>query len=125
MRVSFSLVHPERADANERAVRREAEVSLTGSGARLIEALGLVGCEDGLALGFAFRDIALDPEMPQASLAVAEVLDALAMADTGLRCRIAGLRAALAGLLVRIDEGQDEFSMEAADPASARFSKVG
>ena len=64
MHVSFSLIHPERADAGERAVRGEAEVFLIRSGARLIEALRLVCGEHGQALGYAFRDIVLDPEMP-------------------------------------------------------------
>ena len=60
MHVSFSLIHPERPDAGERAVRREAQAFLIRSGARLIEALRLVGGEDAVALGYAFRDIVLE-----------------------------------------------------------------
>jgi hypothetical protein len=115
MHVSFSLIHPERVRAGERAVRREAEVFLARSGARLIEALGLVRGEDGLALGCAFRDIVLDPEMPSACWPVADVLDALAAADPDLRRRTAGLRVALGGLLVRIVAVEDEISVVAAD----------
>ncbi len=62
-----------------------------------------------------FRDIVLDPGMPLASWPVAEVLDALAAADPDLRCRTAGLRSALNGLLVRIDAVEDEFTVQAAD----------
>ncbi len=124
MHVSFSLTHAERADSGERAVRRVAEVFLIRSGARLIEALRLVGGEDGVALGWAFRDIVLDPETPPACWPVAEVLDALATENPGLRCRTAGLRAALGGLLVRMDAAQDEFFVRATDPAPARFGNV-
>ena len=124
MHVSFSLTHPERPDAGERAVRREAQVFLIRSGARLIDALRLVGGEDAVGLGYAFRDIVLDPETPPACWPVSEVLDALATADPGLRCRTAGLRAALGGLLVRIDAAHDEFFVPAADPAPARFGSV-
>ena len=60
MHVSFSLTHPERPDAGERAVRREAKVFLIRSGARLIDALRLVGGEDAVGLGYAFRDIVLE-----------------------------------------------------------------
>ena len=119
MHVSFSLIHPERADAGERAVRREAEVFLSRSGARLIETLRLVGGEDGLALGYAFRDIVLDPEMPPACWPVSDVLDALATADPDLRCRTAGLRAALGGLLVRIDAAEDGSAADDDDRAPA------
>lgn len=120
MHVSTSLVHQERADAVERAVRREAESFLIRSGARPIEALRLVGGEDGRALGYAFRDIVLDPEMPPASWPAADVLDALAAANPDLPFRTAGLRTALNSLIARINAVQDEFSMEAADPTLAR-----
>ncbi len=60
MHVSFSLIHPERADAGERAVRGEAQAFLIRSGARLIEALRLVGGEEAIGLGYAFRDIVLE-----------------------------------------------------------------
>ena len=124
MHVSFSLIHPERAVAGERAVRGEAQAFLIRSGARLIEALRLVGGEDAVGLGYAFRDIVLDPETPPACWPVSQVIDALATADPGLRCRTAGLRAALGGLLVRIDAAHDEFFVRAADPAPARFGSV-
>ena len=124
MHVSFSLIHPERPDAGERAVRREAQVFLIRSGARLIEALRLVGGEDAVGLGYAFRDIVLDPETPPACWPVSQVIDALATADPGLRCRTAGLRAALVGLLARIDAAHDEFLVQAADPAPASFGSV-
>lgn len=76
MHVSFSLIHPERADAGERAVRREARAFLIRSGARVIEALRLAGSEHGLALGIAFRDIVLDPGMPPSAWPVSDVLEA-------------------------------------------------
>ena len=107
MRYSFLLFQTSRPEAVERAARRDAEVFLLRSGARLIEALGLIHGEAGLALGHAFRNMALDPGMPPSSWPVSEVLKALASADPDIRCRTAGLRAALAGLLARIDAAED------------------
>jgi hypothetical protein len=104
------------------------EVFLLRSGARLIEALGLMRGEPGLALGYALCDIALgyalrdispDPEMPSSSWPVSEVLDVLASADPDIRCRTAGLRAALNGLLIRIDASEDGFWLEPLDPAAS------
>jgi hypothetical protein len=62
--------------------------------------------------------------MPPTVWPVADVLDALASADSDLRWRTAGLRTALGGLLVRIDAAQDEVFAQAADPAPARFGNV-
>ena len=89
---------------------------LSRSGARLIEALRLVGGEDAVALGCAFRDIVLDPEMPPSAWPVSYVLEALASEDLDIRCRTAGLRTALGGLLVRIDAAADESAADDDDP---------
>jgi hypothetical protein len=119
MHVSSSLIHPERADAGERAVRRDAEVFLSRSGARLIETLRLAGGERGLALGHAFRDIVLDPGMPPSAWPVSDVLEALASEDLDIRCRTAGLRTALGGLLVRIVAAEDGSAADDDDRAPA------
>ena len=119
MRISFSLTHPERADAGERAVCHEAQVFLIRSGARLIEALLLAGGEHGQALGHAFRDIVLDPEMPASARPASDALEALAPEDLDIRCRTAGLRTALGGLLVRIDALEDGSAADDDDRAQA------
>ena len=113
MRVSFPPIHPGRPSAAERAARRDAEVFLLRSGARLIEALGLIHGEDGLALGYALRDMALDPGMPPSSWPLSEVLDALISSDPDIRCRTAGLRAALDGLRARIDASEEGSAADA------------
>ena len=64
--------------AAEETLRREAERILLSSAARLIGVLHRVAGETGLALGFAFRDIVLDREMPPTSWPLADVLDLLA-----------------------------------------------
>ena len=117
MHVPFPSIHSSRPDPAERAARRDVEVFLLRSGARLIEALGLVGGEDGLALGYAVRDMALDPGMPPSSWPLSEVLDALASDDRDIRCRTAGLRAALGGLRARIDAAEDGAATDADDRA--------
>lgn len=66
------------ATATEETLRREAERILLSSAARLIGVLHRVAGETGLALGFAFRDIVLDREMPPTSRPLADVLDLLA-----------------------------------------------
>ena len=115
MRVSFSLTHPERADAGERAVRGEAQAFLVRSGARLIEALRLAGGEHGQALGHAFRDIVLDPGMPTSAWPVSDVLEALASEDLDIRWA----RTALGGLLVRIEAAEDGSAADDDDRAPA------
>ena len=117
MSVPFSLIHPSRPDPAERAARRDVEVFLLRSGVRLIEALGLIHGEEGLALGYAFRDIALDPGMPPSSWPLSEVLDALISSDPEIRCRTAGLRAALDGVRARIDATEDGAAADAEDRA--------
>ena len=64
--------------ATEEALRREAERILPSSAARLIGVLDRVAGETGLALGFAFRDIVLDREMPPTSWPLADAIDLLA-----------------------------------------------
>ena len=121
---SFSLIHPAWSDAAERAVRRDAELFLLRSGSRLIRILGHLEGEDGLASGYAFRDIVLDQEMPPSVWPVADVLDVLASADPGFQDRTALPVAALSGLLVRIDAHEGGFHTDSADPAPARLRRA-
>ena len=117
MSVPFSLIHAGRPSAAERAARRDVEVFLLRSGVRLIDALGLIHGEDGLALGHAFRDMALDPGTPPSSWPISEVIDTLISSDPDIRCRTAGLRAALGGLRARIDAMEDGATADADDRA--------
>jgi hypothetical protein len=119
MRSSFFPIHPDFSNATERELRRDAEVFLFRSGALLIEVLGQLEGEDGLALGHAFLDLVLDPEMPSSSWPVSEVLDVLASADPDIRCRTAGFWAALNGLLARMDPAQVGLFLDSADPAAS------
>lgn len=91
----------------EESVRRAAERILLSSGASLIDVLGRAAGEDGLALGFAFRDIVLDQDMPPASWPLTDVLDVLA-SDRARYSRAASLTALLSGLLQQVDGLEDE-----------------
>ena len=55
--------------------------------------------------------------MPPSSWPISEVVDALASEDSDIRCRTAGLQAALAGLLARIDAAEDGAAADADDRA--------
>ena len=103
-------------------MRRDAEILLLRSGERLIEALGLIHDEDGLALGHAFRDMALDPGIPPTSWPVSEVIHALTSSDPEIRCRTAGLRTALGGPLARMDAAVDGPAPDADDRDPAGIS---
>lgn len=98
--------HPTAIDAEE-SLRREAERILLSSGASLIDVLRRVAGKDGLALGFAFRDIVLDQDMPPASWPLTDVLDVLA-SDKARHSRAASLTALLSGLLQQVDGLEDE-----------------
>lgn len=119
MRVSSPRIHRRRRSAAERVARRDAGIFVARSGARLIEALGRIDGEDGLALGCAFRDMVLDPEMPPAAWPVSDVLEALASGDPHIRRRTAGLWTALEALLLRIDASGHGYAVDAAGPAPA------
>lgn len=88
---------------DEQTLRREAADILFASGIRLTGLLSRIAGEDGLALGWAFVDIALDRDMPPTSWPISEVLEILATADTRGDRSAAALRADLSRLMWRID----------------------
>lgn len=73
-----SISSPEREHAiTEQIVRSRVIQFLLTSGTQFIDLLSLAFGEEGLALGFAFRDMVLDQEMPPAVWPLAEVVAAL------------------------------------------------
>jgi len=84
-------------------LRQEAKGFLVAHTARLIEVLRLVAAEDGLALGFAFRDIVLDRDMPPSSWPLADVLDLLVSDHAPRGGHVVPLVALLSDLSRRVD----------------------
>lgn len=108
---------------SEQIVRSRAIQFLLTSGAQVIDLLGTASGEEGFALGFAFRDMVLDQEIPPAVWPLAEVVAALNSPEANCDGRAGPLAARLSTLGCEIDAlvdgGRRADEREAAVPRAA------
>lgn len=108
-----SLLHD--CPTPEETLRRFALSIPFFSGAGLVEVLRRIAGEDGLALGFAFRDMVMDPQMTPTAWPVGDVLALLDSAGPARGRQAAPLKALLFKLVAQIDAWSEGVEVNEAD----------